>query len=41
MSADEGKTHEGGTTKYPWAGPALFASVLIGVIVFFVWFLRA
>jgi len=41
MSADEGKIHEGEATKYPWAGPALFASVLIAVIVFFAWFLRA
>jgi hypothetical protein len=41
MNTDEGKTHEGEATKYPWAGPALFTSVLIGVIVFFVWFLRA
>ena len=28
-------------TKYPWIGPAIFTSVLIGVIVFFVWFLKA
>jgi hypothetical protein len=41
MSVDECKTHEGGATKYPWAGPAFFTSVLIAVIVFFVWFLRA
>lgn len=39
MNTDEGKTHEGGTC--PWAGPTLFTSVLIAVIVFFVWFLRA
>ena len=41
MNTDEGKTHEGEPTKYPWAGPALFTSVLIAVIVFFVWFLMA
>lgn len=40
MSTDE-HTHEGETTKYPWAGPALFTTTLIGVIAFFVWFLRA
>ena len=34
-------THEVESTKYPWAGPALFTSVLIAVIVFFMWFLRA
>ena len=27
--------------RYPWAGPALFTAVLIGVLVFFVWFLSA
>ena len=41
MSANESSTHEVEPTKYPWAGPALFTSVLIAVIVFFVWFLRA
>ena len=25
--------------KYPWAGPALFTTVLIAMIAFFVWFL--
>ncbi len=25
--------------RYPWAGPALFATVLAGVLVFFWWFL--
>ena len=40
MNADKCNTDECGT-KYPWAGPALFTSVLIAVIVFFVWFLRA
>jgi hypothetical protein len=25
--------------RYAWAGPALFFSVLLAVIVFFVWFL--
>ena len=25
--------------KYPWAGPALFVTVLIALIVFFWWFL--
>ena len=32
---DEGPGRE----RYPWAGPALFTTVLIAVIVFFVWFL--
>lgn len=32
---------ESGETKYPWAGPAFFVSVLVAVTVFFVWFLRA
>lgn len=41
MSVNESHTHEGEATKYPWAGPALFTSVLIAVIVFFAWFLRA
>lgn len=41
MSTDESNTHEGDATRYPWAGPALFVSVLIAVIVFFAWFLRA
>ena len=41
MSADEHNAHEIEATKYPWAGPALFTSVLIAVIVFFAWFLRA
>lgn len=41
MSADEHNTHECETTKYPWLGPAFFISVLIAVIVFFTWFLRA
>lgn len=40
MSADD-NTCECGTTKYPWAGPAFFTAVLVAVIVFFVWFLRA
>lgn len=25
--------------KYPWAGPALFCVVLIGIVAFFWWFL--
>lgn len=41
MSANECDTEECGTTKYPWAGPAFFTVVLVAVIVFFVWFLRA
>ncbi len=27
------------TQKYPWAGPALFVSVLIALLIFFTWFL--
>lgn len=27
--------------KYPWAGPLLFTTVLIGLIFFFWWFLSA
>ncbi len=30
-------SHE--TQKYPWAGPALFVSVLLALLVFFTWFL--
>jgi hypothetical protein len=41
MSTDECKAGECGGTKYPWAGPTFFTAVLIGVIVFFIWFLRA
>ncbi len=26
--------------RFPWAGPALFTAVLIGVAIFFWWFLR-
>jgi len=40
MNTDECNTDERGTSKYLWFGPALFFSVLIVVIVFFVWFLR-
>jgi len=40
MSAEECNEHEC-ETKYPWAGPAFFTAVLIAVIIFFVWFLRA
>jgi len=25
--------------KYPWAGPALFITVLIALLIFFAWFL--
>jgi hypothetical protein len=25
--------------KYPWLGPAIFISVLIALVLFFVWFL--
>lgn len=41
MSAQESETGEAGAARLPWAGPALFVSVLVAVIVFFVWFLRA
>lgn len=41
MSADNSNTEDCGVTKYPWAGPAFFTAVLIALIVFFVWFLRA
>jgi hypothetical protein len=41
VSADEAEAREGGTTRFPWAGPALFVSVLVALIGFFVWFLRA
>jgi len=41
MSTEESNTDVSGTTKYPWAGPAFFTSVLIAVIIFFVWFLKA
>lgn len=41
MSTDDGATRESGAKVFPWAGPALFVSVLIAVLVFFVWFLRA
>jgi hypothetical protein len=37
MSAEENETQ----TKYPWAGPALFITVLIALLVFLSWFLRA
>jgi len=32
---DEGQQQE----KYPWAGPLLFVTVLVGLIFFFSWFL--
>lgn len=41
MSIDNRETHNSGTTRFPWAGPAFFVSVLVAVVVFFVWFLRA
>ena len=32
---------DAGTSKElpPWAGPALFSTVLVAIIVFFIWFL--
>ena len=27
--------------KFPWAGPLLFTTVLIGLVIFFWWFLSA
>jgi hypothetical protein len=41
MGTDESNSDEYGMAKYRWVGPAFFTSVLIAVIVFFVWFLRA
>lgn len=41
MSAEECNAGECGATKYPWLGPAFFTAVLVAVVVFFVWFLRA
>lgn len=38
---DNGDSHDCATTRFPWAGPAFFGVVLVGLIVFFVWFLRA
>jgi hypothetical protein len=32
-------TEEPGKERYPWAGPALFAAVLVALIIFFWWFL--
>jgi hypothetical protein len=32
--------NEGAVTTFPtWAGPALFTTVLIAVVAFFIWFL--
>jgi len=41
MSTDESSSDEYGMAKYRWVGPAFFTLVLIAVIVFFVWFLKA
>jgi hypothetical protein len=30
-----------GTTRFPWAGPAIFGLVTLALAVFFVWFLGA
>jgi hypothetical protein len=30
---------EGGGERFPWAGPALFVAVALGLFVFFWWFL--
>ncbi len=31
--------HPGDGEKYPWAGPALFTVVALGIFAFFWWFL--
>jgi hypothetical protein len=41
MNRDECHSDECGNTKYRWLGPGFFTVVLLAVIVFFVWFLRA
>ena len=32
---------ESGGERYPWAGPALFTTVALALVVFFWWFLSA
>jgi hypothetical protein len=41
MSTDESNSNEYGKSMRRWVGPTFFTTVLIAVIVFFVWFLRA
>lgn len=41
MSDDSNESHDSGTTRFPWAGPAFFGLVLVALAVFFMWFLKA
>lgn len=41
MRVDEHNAHEAEAAGHTWVGPALFASAVVAVIVFFAWFLRA
>jgi hypothetical protein len=41
MSDDNNESHDSGTTRFPWAGPAFFGLVLVALAVFFMWFLKA
>lgn len=39
--ADKMGEDETNDARYPWAGPALFTSVAVALVVFFWWFLSA